>query len=270
MDWYYAKGEDRSGPVDDHEFQRLVQQGVITPATLIWRDGMAGWQPHGAGTPPPMPGIATAGAAVCTSCGRSVPTSEIFSLSGKQYCAACKPQVLERITTGQPITNQAAEGLRNAHIKHEASVKSIGVLYYLGGVALFFLGIASLLPGFAGTRGASGPETFVAAGFFFLLSVAQIWVGTGLRRLRSWARIPTGILSGLGLLGFPIGTIVNGYILWLIFSQKGKTVFSDEYQAVIAQTPHIKYRTSVLVWILLGLVLLIIAVGGIAMIFDKR
>jgi hypothetical protein len=35
-------------------------------------------------------------------------------------------------------------------------------------------------------------------------------------------------------------------------------VFSEEYQTIIAQTPHIKYRTSILVWILLFIVLLAI------------
>ena len=38
-------------------------------------------------------------------------------------------------------------------------------------------------------------------------------------------------------------------------------VFSDEYRAVIEQTPHIKYRTSIIVWIVLGLLLLLIAIG---------
>ena len=42
-------------------------------------------------------------------------------------------------------------------------------------------------------------------------------------------------------------------------------VFSPEYQAVIAQTPHIRYRTSKVVWILLGLVLLIIVFGLVAL-----
>lgn len=268
MNWYYALGADRKGPVGDEEFQRLVQQGTVTPATLVWRDGMANWQPHGASTPTTLPASAALGAAACASCGRTVPESEIFSLSGLRYCAACKPLILQRIKDGQPLASSAVEEMRKTHIKHEASVKSIGVLYYLGGAALFFVGIASLTPGFAGTRGASGIEAFGVAGFFFLLSAGQIWVGSGLRRLRSWARIPTGILSGLGLLAFPIGTIVNAYILWLVFSQKGTTVFSNEYQAVIAQTPHIKYRTSVLIWILLGIVLLIIAIAGIAALLD--
>jgi len=103
-----------------------------------------------------------------------------------------------------------------------------------------------------------------------VMGTGLIWVGTGLRRLRKWARIPTGILSGIGLLGFPLGTLINGYILYLIFSQKGKTVFSEDYRAVIEQTPHIKYRTSIVVWVLLGLVLLLIGVGIIAMIVGGR
>jgi hypothetical protein len=41
-------------------------------------------------------------------------------------------------------------------------------------------------------------------------------------------------------------------------------VFSEEYQRVIAETPHIKYRTSIVVWILLGLLLLLIAIAVLA------
>ena len=88
--------------------------------------------------------------------------------------------------------------------------------------------------------------------------------------MKKSARVPTGILSGIGLLGFPLGTIINGYILYLVFSQKGTTVFSDEYHAVIAQTPHIKYRTSIVVWILVGLVLLLIAIGIVAAVIGAR
>jgi len=264
MDWYYSRGEAQTGPVGDQEFQRLVQQGVITPETLVWRSGMPGWQELGAGAPPPLPVTATLDAVACALCGRSVPGSEIFALAGAQYCAACKPQILQRITAGQPIATRAAEDLRNAFIKHEASVKSIGVLYYLGAIAVFMAGIAAVIPG---ATKLTGLEAVFVGAFLLVLSLAQILVGTGLRRLRKWARIPTGILAGVGLLGFPIGTLINSYILYLVFSKKGALVFSDEYQAAIAQTPHIKYRTSKLIWILLGLVLLVIAIviiGAIA------
>jgi hypothetical protein len=47
------------------------------------------------------------------------------------------------------------------------------------------------------------------------------------------------VLSGIGLLGFPIGTLINGYILYLFLSKKGRTVFAPEYQEVIEATPHV-------------------------------
>ena len=267
MDWYYTIGAEQKGPVGEDEFQRLAQQGVITSDTLVWREGLAGWERHGGNTPPALPGGATPGTAVCAACGRRVPASEIFSLGEAQYCAACKPQILQRIKDGKPLVSAAAEATRNTYLAHEASVKSVGVLYYIGGAVLFFIGINMLFGGFAELNGGR-PEIFVGGGFLLLvLSVAQFWVGTGLRRLRPWARVPAGILSGLGLLGFPIGTIINGYILYLICSKKSTMVFSEEYQAIIKQTPHIKYRTSMVVWIFLGLILLVLVVGIAVAIF---
>jgi hypothetical protein len=260
MDWYYALGGDRKGPVGEQELQSLVQQGVITSQTPVWREGMADWQPYGGGTPPPMPGTAIGGVVVCAGCGRSLPGSEVILLDGSLYCAACKPLVVQRLREGE-TANSAAEAMRNEYLKHEASVKSIGVLYYLGGAGLMLAGIVTL---FASGTDFSGIGGIIISALLFLVGAGQLWVGTGLRRLRSWARVPTGILSGLGLIGFPFGTIINAYILYLIFSKKGKTVFSDEYQAVIEQTPNIKYRTSIVVWVLLGLVLVLIAFGVVA------
>lgn len=266
MDWYYAVGEDRKGPLSEAEFQGLVQQGVITAQTLVWREGMANWQPHGGGAPPPVPAGLTAGGAVCSGCGGIFPGSDVISLAGGLYCAACKTLALQRLREGGTAST-AVEEIRKEHLKHEASIKSIGVLYYLGGAGLLLLGIFSAFSASFSGRSRGGAETAISiliAALFLVLGAGQIWVATGLRRLKKWARIPTGILSGLGLLGFPLGTLINGYILYLIFSQKGKVVFSDEYQAVIEQTPHIKYRTSIVVWVLLGLVLLLIVAGIIA------
>ena len=41
-------------------------------------------------------------------------------------------------------------------------------------------------------------------------------------------------------------------------------MFSGEYRRVIEQTPHIVYKTSVVVWILLILLLALIGVGIVA------
>jgi hypothetical protein len=269
MDWYYAVGGAHKGPVDDEEFRRLVQQGTITSQTLIWREGMEKWQPHGGGTPPPTPGSVPVAETVCAGCGRIYASSDVVSLAGGLYCGACKPLALQRLREGGTATT-AVEQMRKEHLKHEASVKSIGVLYYLGGIGLLFVGIGAVISG--GARG-GGAETIVVisiAALCALLGIGQLCVGAGLRRLKKWARIPTGILSGLGLLGFPLGTIINAYILYLVFSQKGAMVFSDEYRTAIEQTPHIKYRTSIIVWIFLGLLLLLIAMGIIAPIIAGR
>src|SRR5258707_53772 len=121
MDWYYAIGSDRKGPVNEAEFQRLAQQGVITATTLVWREGMTAWQPHGDQAPP----VLTDGAVICAACGRPVPESESFALAEKPYCATCKPLILQRLQDGLPLTNFRAEEIRKEHLSHEASVRSV-------------------------------------------------------------------------------------------------------------------------------------------------
>ncbi|MFA6286371.1 MAG: RDD family protein [Opitutaceae bacterium] len=44
MQWYYAINGERKGPVNQAEFERLVQVGTITRDSLVWRKPMAGWQ----------------------------------------------------------------------------------------------------------------------------------------------------------------------------------------------------------------------------------
>ena len=62
MTWYYAIGNERQGPVDDAELDRLIASRHVTTDTLVWRAGMADWQPLGQARPPgaPAPGPAAA------------------------------------------------------------------------------------------------------------------------------------------------------------------------------------------------------------------
>ena len=73
------------------------------------------------------------------------------------------------------------------------------------------------------------------------------------------------ILSALGLLAFPIGTIINLIILIILGSKKNRVVFSQDYQAIIAATPHVKYKTSKIVWIALGIFVLIVLAIAVAL-----
>jgi hypothetical protein len=150
-----------------------------------------------------------------------------------------------------------AEAVRKAHIKHEASIKSVGTLYFLGA-------IVTTLGGLLGVTGRlKGDEDVVTSAVMLVLGVALFFAASGVGNLRPWGRIVGCVLSGIGLIGFPIGTLINGYILYLFLSKKGRTIFSPEYQGVIAATPHIKYR-SWLVWIFLALVLIVVLVAVLA------
>jgi hypothetical protein len=157
-----------------------------------------------------------------------------------------------------------AEALRRKYIKHEASVRSIGVLYYLAGIFLSFISLSTIGIVVALAAGRSDPPPPFAVGLLLVysaLAIVSFVVGRGLRRLRHWARVPVGILSIFGLLQVPIGTLINGYILYLVFSAKGAMVFSPQYQEAIRQTPHVKYRTSMVTWILLAILVVIVLAG---------
>jgi uncharacterized RDD family membrane protein YckC len=51
MAWYYANQGQQAGPVDDAAFDGLVRQGVVRDDTLVWKEGMAAWQPYSAVRP---------------------------------------------------------------------------------------------------------------------------------------------------------------------------------------------------------------------------
>ncbi len=102
----------------------------------------------------------------------------------------------------------------------------------------------------------------------FLLGVAQMAVGSGFRRLALWSKIPGAILAAIGMLLFPIGTLINGYVLYLLLSAKGSMVFSPEYKEVIFQTPHMKYKTSIVVWVFVGLLALLFVIAIVAALFN--
>ncbi|MBF9043127.1 DUF805 domain-containing protein [Rhodobacterales bacterium HKCCE4037] len=42
--WYHADGDERLGPVEASEIERLIGTGHITRDTLVWRDGLDGWE----------------------------------------------------------------------------------------------------------------------------------------------------------------------------------------------------------------------------------
>lgn len=155
-----------------------------------------------------------------------------------------------------PATSEA-EAIRREHIKHEASVRSVGMLYYISGTLVFLVGVAMLVASLTRTAEQSFLLTLLGI-FYLLLGGFSIYVARGLRKLLPWARTACIVLSVIGLLGFPIGTLISGYILYLMLAKKGKRIFESDYLGIVAATPDVKYRTSIIVWIFLGLLLLVV------------
>jgi hypothetical protein len=60
------------------------------------------------------------------------------------------------------------------------------------------------------------------------------------------------------LLNFPAGTLIKAYILVLLHSKKGKIVFSPKYANVRAMTLQVKQKSSIIVLVALGLLVMVI------------
>ncbi len=160
------------------------------------------------------------------------------------------------VTDPTPLPNLAteAERIRRAHIKHEISIRTIGVLFLLG-AAISGLMIFGLLVG-----PAIAPLDAVV---YAVTGVAGLVLGLGLRRLDPRVRIPSAVFCGFGLLWVPLGTLINAYFIYLLLCAKGRVVFSESYKHVIEQTPHVRHRTSLYLWIVF-FTLVAILVGVVA------
>jgi len=103
-------------------------------------------------------------------------------------------------TFDTPLTQHSqAELIRQEHIKTEASIKSIGILYYLGSIAIVIAAVASL-------SAVADPEAnhavILGIAVLIVLGILQFFVGMAVRKFKPWSRIAVGIFSGIGLLGF--------------------------------------------------------------------
>lgn len=168
--------------------------------------------------------------------------------------------------------NTSAVAVRKVHLSHEASVKSFGFLYYIGAVIMMIAGTLAISG--ALFHGMDLPQgqlvTGILGGLYFLFGSLQFWIGRGLRSLNQVGKVGGTIFGAIGLIGFPVGTILSGYLLYLLWSRKGAMVFSDRYKEIIAETPEIKYKTSIIVWVFLGLLVLAFLIMFVGLLLTAR
>ena len=106
MSWYYADAGRQIGPVEEPALDDLVRAGVVRDDTLVWREGMANWLPHGAVRGPkpaaPMPAVpmAAANTGFCSECGQPFAVNQLVAIGNANVCAHCKPLYLQRAREG--------------------------------------------------------------------------------------------------------------------------------------------------------------------------
>jgi hypothetical protein len=198
----------------------------------------------------------------------------------------------------EPFFGGQAEAIRREHINHEASVKALGTLSYIGSALMALPTIGLLMMGSglirmpetnpAGNPGELPPQfmrwLFLGMGVVYLgLTLLGGSLGYGLRALQVWARWTELVLTVLGLLYLLLvivvvtivnptvgsvvlllGPLIPGYIIYLMVSPKGSMVFSAEYKEVIRQTPSVRPQTSLLTRIVLVIILGLFVVGLIS------
>jgi len=117
MPWYYADNGQQTGPLTDEQFQSLIQSGTIRADTLVWRDGMANWQPCNtitmpAGNPPVVtttPGTVP-GTVICAECRQPFPVEQTARFGDAFVCPNCKPVFVQKLREGAPVPAVTAAG----------------------------------------------------------------------------------------------------------------------------------------------------------------
>jgi len=158
-----------------------------------------------------------------------------------------------------------AEAIRREHLKHEASVRSIGTMYYAGSVLWSLFGVYFLLVAIRGTEFTAWPLAVVSLVF----GLASLVVAWGLRGLQRWAASAAAVLSALSLPVVPFGTVIGAYVLVVLRSAKGRRIFSRDYASIVAATPHLEPGGSRVVWIVFA-VAAVLGVATLVFVFVLR
>ena len=102
MNWYYQKEGKQLGPFDQDTFQGFINNGEVTEATFVWREGMSDWLPYhqaisGQAVASASPQSQVPPHASCCQCRRQFSTDEMIAYQNTWVCAECKPAFFQQI-----------------------------------------------------------------------------------------------------------------------------------------------------------------------------
>lgn len=162
--WYYARGEEQIGPVEEGAFRILVDQRIVGPSTLVWREGMEYWVAY-----QEIAGTVTDWGTPCSECGRPHLVEELLLFEGKRVCASCKDIFFQKIREG----NAPPETMVYASIwKRFVALFLDSLLINVVAIPLILVGIPLLV----GTGGAQPNEQAALLGTFAVIGLVGVWV----------------------------------------------------------------------------------------------
>ncbi len=179
MNWYYVDGGQQAGPVDDGQLAGLVRDGKVQPDTLVWREGLADWQPYQEAKLPGLRLASNAAApaataapmgteAACAECGRIFNTDDMIRHGELYVCANCKPVFMQKLAEGAKLgataLNYASFGIRFA-------------AYLLDGLILFVVNFGIGMVAGLSAGQAVGTEPRGALALQLILFFIQLAIG---------------------------------------------------------------------------------------------
>ena len=110
MNLYYADGDQQVGPIGKDELQSLIRAKKVNAKTLVWQDGMAGWQELGVyarsqrkKSTGPNHAVVSGAQAVCSECRQVFAEEEMIRFNDAMVCAGCKPVFVQKIKEGVSV-----------------------------------------------------------------------------------------------------------------------------------------------------------------------
>ncbi len=131
--------------------------------------------------------------------------------------------------------NQLNEQQLQLHVPIVGWVLIVGHVIFLAAAAFVFLLLSGI--GVAvGDAEASSILLIVAtavAALLGLLAIPGLVAGFGLLARKNWARILAIVVAILGLLNFPLGTLIGLYAIWVLLQDAATGYFTQ-------QNPHLE------------------------------
>ena len=149
----------------------------------------------------------------CDHCGSSL-------APGTNVCPACGRAIVPTNT------------LASVPSRLERHLRPLGILWIVASCFFLFPAMIMMIlgtvvhfsiPGTEQLARLLGPFVlFLVGAILFFVSFCGIFLGYGLMRRQSWARIPAIVLGVISLFHPPFGTALGIYTLWVLLSDDGK------------------------------------------------